>query len=126
VRKDWQELVEAARAVCGEMRLRRDFTAGEVAAALRTQGGRIHTGVCISLTCGLGFCAEASAMAEMLKHRESRIAAIVAVAGDRILPPCGRCREMMIQVDARNAEASVLVAPDRAVPLRDLLPDHWL
>ena len=126
MRKDWQELVEAARAVCGEMRLRRDFTAGEVAAALRTQGGRIHTGVCISLTCGLGFCAEASAMAEMLKHRESRIAAIVAVAGDRILPPCGRCREMMIQVDAGNAEASVLVAPDRAVPLRDLLPDHWL
>jgi cytidine deaminase len=40
----------------------------------------------------------------MLKHRETRIELIVAVTKDRILPPCGHCREMMVQIDGNNIE----------------------
>lgn len=65
-------------------------------------------------------------MAEMLKHRETEIEAVVAVSGNRILPPCGRCREMMAQLDPRNLDCRVILAEDEDVPLRDLLPRHWL
>ena len=119
-------LIEAARAVCGEFRLVEEFTAGSVGAALLTAGGHIYTGVCIDLACGLGFCAEVAAMAEMLKHRETHIVAVVAVCEDRILPPCGRCREMMAQLDARNWDCRVIVGEDQVVTLRDLVPCHWL
>jgi len=120
------QLIEAARAVCGDFPLRKDFSAGGVGAAIRTAKGNVYTGICIDLGCGLGFCAEVAAMAEMLKHRETQIAAVVAVSGDRILPPCGRCRETMAQVDVRNLDCRVIVAEDADVSLRELLPRHWL
>ena len=103
-----------------------DWSAGGVGAAVRTTRGNIYTGVCVDLGSGLGFCAEVAAIAEMLKHRETHIEAVVAVSGDRILPPCGRCRETMVQIDARNLDCMVIVAENREVPLRELLPDHWL
>jgi len=120
------QLIEAARAVCGDFKLRDEFSAGGVGAAIRTAKGNVYTGVCIDLGSGLGFCAEVAAIAEMLKYRETRIHSIVAVSGHRILPPCGRCRETMAQIDATNLDCSVIVAEDREVPLRELLPDHWL
>jgi cytidine deaminase len=123
---DRSQLIEAARNVCGDLKLRADFSAGGVGAALRTARGNIYTGICIDLASGLGFCAEVAAIAEMLKNRETQIASIVAVSGDKILPPCGRCRETMAQVDARNMGCRVIVARDRDVPLKELLPKHWL
>jgi cytidine deaminase len=121
-----RQLIDAARAVSGGFRLRDEFSAGSVGAAVRTAGGNVYTGICIDLGSGLGFCAEVAAIAEMLKCRETQIAEVVAVAGHRILPPCGRCRETMVQVDVRNLDARVVVAPDRDVSLRELLPKHWL
>ena len=120
------QLIEAARAVCGEFELSENFSAGSVGAAIRTVGGNIYTGICIDLACGLGFCAEVAAIAEMLKHRETRIRTIVAISGNRILPPCGRCREMIAQVDIRNLDCRVIIEEDRVVTLRQLLPNHWL
>ena len=120
------ELTEAARDVCGEFALRKSFSAGGVGAAIRTAKGNIYTGICIDLACGLGFCAEVAAIAEMLKNRETHIDLAVAVSGSKILAPCGRCREMMAQIDTRNLECRIIVAEDKEVFLRDLLPNHWL
>ena len=120
------QLIEAARAVCGEFPLYHELSAGGVGAAILTASGHIYTGICIDLSCGLGFCAEVAAIAEMLKGRETRIQAVVAVSGELILPPCGRCRETMAQIDPRNMDCQVIVAEDLEVPLRELLPRHWL
>jgi cytidine deaminase len=120
------ELIAAAQAVCGEFTLQDEYTAGGVGAAIRTADGNTYTGICIDLACGLGFCAEVAAIAEMLKHRETRIDSVVAVSGKRILPPCGRCRETMVQINPGNMDARVIVGEDQEVPLRSLLPDHWL
>lgn len=120
------QFIAAARSVCGDFQLTEDFSAGSVGAAILTAQGSIYTGICICLGCGLGFCAEAAAVAEMLKHRETHISAVVAVSEDRILPPCGRCREMMAQVDVRDLDCRVIVGEDHAVSLRALLPNHWL
>jgi cytidine deaminase len=62
----------------------------------------------------------------MLKHRETHIRAVVAVSNNRILPPCGRCREMMAQVDPQNLDCRVIVGEDEVVSLRELLPHYWL
>ena len=79
-----------------------DCTSGDVAAALVTGSGTLYTGVCIDLECGIGFCAEHAAVAEMLKVRESVVRMIVAVNCEgTVLPPCGRCRELLWQVDPR-------------------------
>jgi cytidine deaminase len=124
--KATSQLIAAAKAVYGELKLSKDFSAGSVGAALRTASGNIYTGVCIDLACGLGFCAEAAAIAEMLKHRETHITSIVAVTPRGILAPCGRCREMIAQVDFRNLDCQVIIGEDRIVTLRELLPEHWL
>lgn len=58
----------------------------------------------------MGFCAEHSAVAEMLKNGESVIQAVVAVDNDgNAVPPCGRCRELMSQLSKQNLEAVVEV-----------------
>ncbi len=101
------------------------FSAGDVGAALLTDKGSIYTGICIDVACGIGFCAEHSAIAEMLKHRETHIVAVVAVGDEAVMPPCGRCREFMMQIDERNADADVIVSADRVVKLRELLPFYW-
>ncbi len=124
---DDTELVNAAKAVLGRLRLREDFDAGDVAAALRTAAGNIYTGICLDLSCGLGFCAEVAAVADMLKHRETHIVTLVAMARDgRLVAPCGRCRETLLQVDRRNRQCRVLLPGGRETLLDNLLPEHWL
>jgi cytidine deaminase len=120
------ELIQAARAVVGEMKLRKGFSAGGVGAAIRTVDGNVYTGISIELGSGLGFCAEIAAIAQMLTHRETQIDTVVAVTSNRILSPCGRCRETMAQLDKRNLDCNVIIGEDREVLLRDLLPNHWL
>jgi cytidine deaminase len=121
------KLIEAAKAVCGEFRLSENFSAGSVGAAVLTAKGNIYTGICIDLACGLGFCAEVAAVAEMLKARETHVLAVVAVSTAGVLrAPCGRCRETIAQVDTQNLDCDVILGDDREVPLRALLPEHWL
>jgi len=124
--KNMARLIKAAKSVRRQFPLAYGFSAGSVGAAILTDKGNIYTGICIDLACGLGFCAEASAMSEMLKNKETHITSIVAVSKDRILPPCGRCREMMVQIDVRNFECQVIVGESHTVTLRELLPNHWL
>ncbi|MFO8059555.1 MAG: cytidine deaminase [Bacillota bacterium] len=120
-----QDLIRAAEEIQGSFELGDGFSAGAVGAALRTKSGNIYTGICIELACGIGFCAEHSAVAEMLKHRETEIEAIVAVSPEGIIPPCGRCRELLAQVSAANLNTRVLLDRDEVVLLRDLLPHRW-
>ena len=123
---DAARLIAAAGALAGEFRTSEDCVAGGVGAALLSRSGRVYTGVCFDTGCGMGFCAEHAAVAEMLKARESEIAMVVAVVADgSVLPPCGRCRELMWQVDARNRDTRVVLAPDRTVSLAELLPQPW-
>ena len=122
-----QELIEQANDLVGEFQLSQEWTlAGAVGSALRTAKGNIYTGICVELLCGIGFCAEHAAVASMLKRRETQIEMIVAVGSKGIMPPCGRCREMLIQVDTQNANTKVVLAEMNWKKLIDLLPDHWI
>jgi cytidine deaminase len=121
------ELIEKARAVLNPRQLGHGNSAGDVACALRSASGNLYYGVCIDVSSGIGFCAEHAAIAAMITAGESAIARIVAVWGENtVLPPCGRCREFMYQVDEANYEnTDVVLGEDQAVKLKDLLPHPW-
>lgn len=122
-----EELIEKARSIVGEFQLSQEWTvAGAVGAALRTEKGNIYTGICVELLCGIGFCAEHAAVASMLEQRETKIEMIVAATKTTILAPCGRCREMLIQVDSANKHTKVIVGKNEWIHLGELLPRHWI
>lgn len=118
------ELISEAQKIVGEFTLSEKYlSAGSVGAALITKSGRLYTGICIDLACGIGFCAENAAVAEMLKNRETQIEMIVAVSKVKILAPCGRCREMMLQINKENMNTKVILPEKRMVTLKELLPE---
>ena len=120
------QLIDAARSVHGGFSLGGDFSAGTCAAAILSAKGEIFTGICLDLACGIGFCAEHAAVAQMLKSRQTQITMAVAVTGEKIASPCGRCRELMAQIDPRNLDSRIIMDTQKIVTLRALLPDHWL
>jgi len=105
---------------------RPDMDAGTVGCALLSKEGKVYTGVCFHVSCGIGICAEHAAIAEMLKAGEKEIQMIVAASSEGILPPCGRCRELIVQLDEGNWETKVILGDDAFKTMRELLPDHWL
>jgi cytidine deaminase len=119
------ELIQTATRLAGEFRTSADCVARGVAAAHLTRQGNLFTGIGIDTACSLGSCAEYSAVAEMLKARESEIEAIVAVCDGEVVPPCGRCRELIRQVNKSNARTRILVARGRTAFLSELLPFEW-
>lgn len=121
-------LIERATEVCNVKKFNTYYRnySGKVGCALLSKKGKIYTGISVDLVCGLGTCAEYPAIAEMLKDGETEIDTIVAVYNkEKIIPPCGRCRELISQIDSRNMDANVIVAKGKIVKLRDLLPGVW-
>jgi cytidine deaminase len=123
---DFTTLIEAAHAIVGEFRSNGCVSAGGVGAAILSGSGEIFTGVCIDASCGIGFCAEHAAIAEMLKKRQTRILACVALGKDHMpIPPCGRCRDFMHQLSPENMNSVIMVSNSEVRTLRELLPNAW-
>ncbi|MFC3418073.1 cytidine deaminase family protein [Salinicoccus hispanicus] len=122
---DMEALYEMAKQKLNTRRTSRHGKIGHVAAALETAAGNIYTGVAMDLPSSIGFCAEHSAIAAMVTAGEQDIERIIAVYEDgSIMPPCGRCRELMNQVGENNYECEIGL-PDRVMQLKDLLPERW-
>jgi cytidine deaminase len=121
------QLIEQAKTVLRPRKLDNDNSAGDVACALLSSGGNLYFGVCIDIGSGIGFCAEHSAIAAMITAGESKIAKIVAVWGDGVvLPPCGRCREFMYQIDRANyLNTEIVMSENSSLQLKDLLPHPY-
>jgi cytidine deaminase len=102
---------------------------GGVAACVVSHARNVFLGVDLDTSSGTGFCAEHSAIAATVTAGEYRIATIVAVWRDDqgrlyVLPPCGRCRELIRQLDEANLDTEVILGEGRRRPLRELLPEH--
>ncbi|KWV29880.1 MULTISPECIES: cytidine deaminase family protein [Micromonospora] len=118
-------LVQAATAVA---KLRCRSANHTVAAAARTADGRVFTGVDLLHPTG-GPCAEIVVLGTAATQGVGKLEAIVAV-GDRgrgVVPPCGRCRQVLLDY---HPGIRVIVGPLdalRKLPVADLLPerDTW-
>jgi cytidine deaminase len=120
------ELIEKAKSVVKPRKIKHGFTVGDVGCALITDKGNVYLGVSIDTCCGIGFCAEHSAIAAMVTHGEHIIKKIVAVVEDGTpISPCGRCREFMHQIHEENIDAEVIIGKNKSVKLKDLLPLPW-
>ncbi len=120
------QLKEIATKKVNPRKLANDSYAGSVACALLTDNGNVYEGVCIDTPSSMGFCAEHAAIAQMITNEESKIEKIVAVGqGGEIYPPCGRCREFMYQINDKNLQVDILVAENKVVKLKELLPYRW-
>lgn len=122
----FDELYKLASEKAIYRKLGRQTTAGYVGAALLTDKGNIYTGINIDAPCSVGFCAEHSAIAAMVSAGESRVVKMVAVSCQgEIWPPCGRCREFLVQINDDNEKCEVLL-PDKSVTtIAELLPHRW-
>ena len=121
-----EELIEKAKSVLKSRMIKHGFTVGDVGCALVTDKGNVYLGVSIDACCGIGFCAEHSAIAAMVTHGEHVIKKIVAVVENgKPISPCGRCREFMHQIHEDNLNADVIIGKNKSVKLKDLLPLPW-
>jgi len=57
-----------------------------------------------------------------LRRRDTR--GLLVTANGEIVPPCGRCRELIHQIDPTNWDTKVVLSDTLVVDLRQLLPDH--
>ena len=124
----YAQMLALARSKVRPVQLGEFDSTGVVAAVLEGANGKYYAGVNIDLACGLGFCAERSAAAAMVTDGERRIKRFVCVdvSGD-LLPPCGACREFLLQLAPENARARYLVQeePEREQELAELMPLPW-
>lgn len=119
----WKNLYDTAKAVINPQKISEQICSGGVGAAVLTKNGHIYTGVNIDTDCSLGMCAERNAISTMITAGEFEIAKMVAVnKKGQVLPPCGACREFMMQL--KNAsDIEVLVDNNgTVVKLKDLMP----
>lgn len=122
---DFEILLKKAQSLINRVELNKYVTYGGVACALLTNKGNIYTGVYIEAKCGIGFCAEHSAIAEMLKNGETKIVKLVSSKKGQIYPPCGRCRELIRMIDIENMDTKILLENNKIVSIRELLPYPW-
>lgn len=123
---EFQQLIEIAKKTVNPRCLSDSSEAGSVAAAILTDKGNVYKGVCIDTPCSMGFCAEHAAAAAMITAGESRIVKLVAYCvGVGVVPPCGRCREFLYQINNENLACEVMVGDGKTVTLDELLPYRW-
>ena len=122
-----QEMIEKAKTVLHPRELYLGNRAGDVGCALLSAQGNLYLGVCMDIGSGIGFCAEHSAITAMLTAGESAIARVVAISSDgKVLPPCGRCRELMYEIDPSNLNTTeVILGENQVVKLDELLPHPY-
>jgi cytidine deaminase len=118
-------------AACAVLDARARLGRHEVAAALRTRSGAVHTGLHVESSIGrASICAEGVAIGAAAVAADTEIDTIVAVlrtedGGWRVVTPCGLCRELIgdyaptarvIDYDARRADSVQVVPVDSLLP----------
>lgn len=120
---NWRVVYNAAKTVVNPKRISEQMCSGGVGAAVVSKKGNIYTGVCIDTDCSLGMCAERNALSTMITNGEYEIKMVAAVnKKGQVLPPCGACREFMMQLKD-SSDIEVLVDNNgTVVKLKDLMP----
>jgi len=125
ITKEDKGLIQQAKALVGAKEIR-GGAVKEVGCVLVTEKGEVFYGVSLHLECGIGFCAEHTAISQMITQTdETHIKTIVASNHEGAIPPCGRCRELMNILDAKNMETGIIISDNKKVKLRELLPFAW-
>lgn len=126
----WNEMLVAAKSAQNARKISDYVTAGEVAAAVLSDSGRIYTGVCVDTCSTLGICAERNAIFNMLTNDDRKIRRVLAVMPNgRNGAPCGACGELMVQLmpdSYKDIEIMLDYESGRVMTLGELTPEWWI
>lgn len=123
---DWETLYNCAKKAVNPKKISEQICSGGVGAAVVSNTGNIYTGVCIDTDCSLGMCAERNAVSTMITNGEIEVKMVVAVdKKGNVLPPCGACREFMMQL--KNSQETEVLVDNKGtvVKLKDLMPHSY-
>ncbi len=121
-----KQLIEEAKKIIIKSKPVKLIDTGGVGSALITSKGNIFSGVSMGFYCGMGCCGEYNAIGAMISNGEKEIKTIVAVDDEgKIMPPCGKCREMILQACKKNKDTEVIISKTKKVKLKELLPYPW-
>ncbi len=123
--KEFDVLKKVAKQLAGDIVVSEYVRCGHVACALLTEAGNVYTGISINAKCGIGFCAEHSAIADMLKAGETHIVKIVSSSENDVVVSCGRCLEFIRQLNNDNLKTKVLLRNGEVKTVDELLPVRW-
>lgn len=119
----WKKLYDSAAETVNPKNISKQMCSGGVGAAVATKKGNIYTGVCIDTDCSLGMCAERNAISTMITNGEFEIKMIAAVdKKGQVLPPCGACREFMMQLKNSSDIEILIDNKGTLIKLKDLMP----
>ncbi len=115
------ELIEIAKATIEKCFDEKNWL-HTVGCALQTKSGKIFTGVNVD---GIhGSCAEIVTLGTAIACGEKEFDTIVAVYGkgkeQKILPPCGNCRQIMYELDKN---INVIIDEKTTKSIQELLPN---
>lgn len=123
MQSDFEKLYSIAKTIAQKKQLTKSTSTGRVGVALLSSNNNIYTGICLETICALGFCAETAAISSMIKNNENKISKLVAVYNTgEIVSPCGKCRELMYQINEANLDCEILLQ-NKICTLKDLLPE---
>jgi cytidine deaminase len=90
----------AQLAFLAKKRAHAPYSGFRVGAALLTSGGEVYTGCNIELsTYGLTICAERTAIFKAVSEGQKKFKAIAVVSDDPLYtPPCGSCRQVLVEL----------------------------
>lgn len=118
-----KNLYDIAKAVAIPKIISEQMCSGGVGAAILTKIGNVYTGVCIDTDCSIGMCAERNALSTMITNGEFEVKMVVAVnKKGQVLPPCGACREFMMQLKNSSDIQVIIDNKGTVIKLTDLMP----
>jgi len=124
--KNFKKLINLASAKAGKKKLTDDVSVGRVACVLKTKSGKTYTGINVKAAGDLGFCAEVTALSQMVNDGETKIETLVGISDSgKLITPCGRCRELIYQLDRDNLKTKIVIEENKSVSLEELLPHRW-
>ena len=121
-------LFDAAKAA--RKRAHAPYSNFRVGAALRSESGAVYAGCNVeNASYPEGWCAETSAIAQMIAAGDKRIEEVMVIAaGPRICTPCGGCRQRLAEF--AGPETLIHAADPQAIvksyKLKDLLPEAFV
>ncbi|MBA3602442.1 MAG: cytidine deaminase [Parachlamydiaceae bacterium] len=124
----WTRMYDSAQNILLPRQISPFVNAGSVACALLTNKGNIFSGICIDTACTLGMCAERNAIANMITNGENQILKLLCIDfSNNIVPPCGACRECLMQLDFNNRNMEILLdfKQNQSITLENLIPNWW-
>ncbi|KAM7390703.1 hypothetical protein PAMA_008746 [Pampus argenteus] len=99
-----------------------------VGSALLTQDGKIFTGCNVENACfNLGVCAERTAINKAVSegYKKFKAIAISSDLEDRVIPPCGACRQVMQEFGNVSVFMTKVDGSYSMMILEELLPLAW-